>query len=37
MVIIMIKDTNINVRINSEVKNKSETILNELGLSLLQQ
>jgi DNA-damage-inducible protein J len=34
MVIIMIKDTTINVRINSEVKNKSETILNELGLSL---
>ena len=31
MVIIMIKDTTINVRINSEVKNKSETILNELG------
>ena len=30
----MIKDTNINVRVNSGIKAKSESILNELGLSL---
>ncbi|MDY0214687.1 MAG: type II toxin-antitoxin system RelB/DinJ family antitoxin [Bacilli bacterium] len=30
----MAKDTNINIRVNSETKAKTESILNDLGLSL---
>lgn len=30
----MLKDTNINVRVNSDIKNEAETILNKLGLNL---